>query len=698
MSPATIESDVNPHPWSVVQRTNLWILRFHRVAPMLFWAYIIVLLLPLLSPFRPVTLDELILADSAYAITNGESLVPAAKIWSHVFPAFGVMNHYYPPLQLYALAAAYYLFGLSVIPTGVLHLLLRASTIWVIFLTARARRLSATASTFLAAVWATLAHGEVGRPEDLAILLIVCSVWMVVRSNRSHRLLTTSGVCLGLAFLCHPASIATSSLAFTALALAAPRGMFLRRSLVLTVSMVAVVLLWLPWILTYWATLRGLFLDFPLPDARSHSAINSLHDLGIMAIKGVNEYSSLVPLQSSSLPIITLIFTFAAIVYRRQAASRGDLVAMMLPLAAVLVLVSRVRVHPTYLVWLNVCVIALIILASGRFEVVKSQLSRGERATLFVLLMTISAQLVAAFGRYSLYIVGDAAALSAVGPHPHGTQLAMLPRGENIITNAGYVFYHIRARNPVRWPAGLEGLTPGGVPFKASYDIANSWLVLPYKVEQHPNPGHKCHWNSPTREWFLHHYQLETASMLEGSHINRGLARFSMLPRELYFYRGQERLPSASSFSSALAEARYWLWQQDTTVNATREEARRHPQGFDMVDTETWRLSETRNDRQGYLRRSIAAAQKASSLARDTNEKVRAGCLLARLYCDLGDHSSELRVAASVTRLDRARTEGFLRLRHAARCTQKWRLLQSAESELRHLAGKQERVALRRPS
>ena len=158
-------------------------------------------------------------------------------------------------------------------------------------------------------------------------------------------------------------------------------------------------------------------------------------------------------------------------------------------------------------------------------------------------MIAIGFQLVAHLMLAGLGIMGDIAAVDACGADPHTDLIHRIPPGDKVVTNSAEVFYSVRQRNPVYWPSGLQGETPGRVSFSTSYDDSFRWLVLTRSLAEDDliekaNPGGKFRWDAETLDYFRTHYTLvETSDLTEECDLLRGLSCFSRMPRSLYVYQ-----------------------------------------------------------------------------------------------------------------------------------------------------------------
>jgi len=173
----------------------------------------------------------------------------------------------------------------------------------------------------------------------------------------------------------------------------------------------------------------------------------------------------------------------------------------------------------------------------------KSEFSPNDRRTEFdrsvlaALSLVIVLQLMGhAYGQ-AKQIVGTLIETRVCESTPHAATLAMIPSHEKVITNNGYTFYHIRSKNPIFWPASLEGRTKGGVAFETDYDTSFRWMVLSKPLSEDKNPGRKFKWNSSSYLWFVENFSLHTISTIDDCYQQGRGRRFLKVPDKLYVYR-----------------------------------------------------------------------------------------------------------------------------------------------------------------
>lgn len=513
--------------------------------------YVIAIQLPLLSPYRLVPVDEMQLVDAAYGVSSGHSVVPAGWFWSHTIPETARYFEAFRPLYLYVLAAALRILGMSVISVGFLHFCLRLTASALFFVISRRITQNLFLSIWLSAIWATFAHGPIGRFEDLAIVLLLAVLHLVISAQGSNSKLILAGVFAGMAFLTYPGYLTLLPLLviIIGLPLGAPfqvesRLILIRRTLLFLIAVACTTLLWLFWIIPYWHEFKVHFLEFAVPDALAPSYTKSLADLVRYVVGGF--LTSPFPFHYSLLPVLGLLGTLIVLDSRRNGFSFRTVLAIALPLL-IAALTARVRIHKTYnLIWFITTILVLLPILWGRaFDEQRRFASASLFARVIIGLLTIviGFQLTAHLMLAGLGIVGDIAAVDACGTDPHAQFVNQIPPGDKVVTNSAEIFYSVRQRNPVYWPSGLQGETPGRVPFSTSYDDSFRWLALTRSLPEDNliekyNPGGKFRWDTKTLDYFRTHYALiETSDLTKECNLLRGLSRFSSMPRSLYLYQ-----------------------------------------------------------------------------------------------------------------------------------------------------------------
>lgn len=146
--------------------------------------YVIAIQIPLLSPYRLIPADEMLIVDASYGIASGRSWVPAGDFWSHTVPVSGVFFTYYSPLYHYLQAIAIAAVGLSPVGIGLLHCILRLGSV-MLFWRLSQGGLGLGVRSLLTTVWATIAVAPPGRPEDLALFFSAVRGFL---AGRAHEL------------------------------------------------------------------------------------------------------------------------------------------------------------------------------------------------------------------------------------------------------------------------------------------------------------------------------------------------------------------------------------------------------------------------------------------------------------------------------------------------------------------------------
>lgn len=473
-------------------------------------AYVVAIQLPLLSPYRLVPADEMVLVDAAYGVSSGHSIVPAGWFWSHTIPVTATYFDAFRPLYLYVLAAMLKIFGVSVISVGYLHLCLRLIATAIFFAISRQITQNVIGSAGLSAIWATFAHGPVGRFEDLVVVLLLAALYLLINFRDSYRRLGLAGIFAGLAFLTYPGYLTLVPLAAVAMNFrletlfnAQNRSILSRRAFFFVGTTACTAALWLFWIVPWWHEFKVHFLEFAVPDALAPSYSDSLIDLIDYVVGGF--LTSPFPFHYSLLPLLGLLALLIILDIKHNKLSFQTMVAITLPLSIGL-LTARVRIHKTYnLIYFITTILILLPLLQSRVFTRQhiSGISRLSARAIFCLLMLlISLQLIAHLLLAGLGFVGDIAAVNACGASPHASLINQIPPSEKVITNSAAVFYNVRHQNRVYWPSGLHGETPGGLPFSSSYDDSFRWLVLTRSLTEadlkNANPGGNGQMNSDT--------------------------------------------------------------------------------------------------------------------------------------------------------------------------------------------------------
>ncbi len=519
-----------------------------RLIGLLLVAYIVALQIPLLSPFRVADADEMLLVDASYGMASGDSPVPAGPIWSHVLPETGRYFAAYPPLYLYAQSTALSVLGFSPIAVGLLHVVFRligATLVWLI-----CRKLqSGFVALVFAAIWATFAVGPVGRYEDLALVFVLTATLLVVDGRWIDTKAWLIGLPIGLTLLTYSAPLAVV-VPFGIIALfwfqdhsldKVTLKILAIKYAIIGVTAALIASTWLLWIVPYWAEFKAHFLEFAAPDALTRSYISSLGDFLNYSLFGFR--TSPIPLHYSLLPLIITFIVLLFFDVRRNRPSLPALICFLMP-AVVMFMTANVRIHKTYnMIWFIASLLLLIPVLWHRVFVMRRE---GENAparppVVFVygFGLVLGLQMLATAGMIGLALVGNSAAVSACGTNPHQGLINLIPQGDRVISNNGLVFYSVREQNPVYWPAGLDGITPGGISFTSTYDDSFRWLVTSQPLsDESVDLGGKFAWNEATQAYYRMHYQLVAATVLsESCGLLHGLSRYSEMLNAIYLYQ-----------------------------------------------------------------------------------------------------------------------------------------------------------------
>ena len=506
--------------------------------------YIVVVQLPLISEYRPVIIDEFLIADSSYAMASGETNVPALKAWGHVIPEFGRINFHYPPAYLYLSALAYRILGFSIVSTGVLHAVLRLLSAVCFFLLAKKSGHSTFACVMLTTVWTSFAHGPIGRPEDLAILLLVAGLLLLSGKSRTGFRLALTGMFLGMTILTHPIAV-MAILPCAIIALWMNHHGNIKRVIIelwtLGVVMGIVSLLWLIWIIPYWPEFKTIFIDYVLPDAAGSSYKHSLTQFVREAVSGKWcgwAFPGLIHLyqfQYSLIPIASLVGYI--VVYRMK--NRLDGLVILLTVGLIPFLFARGHYYCYHMTWMSVSLVTLLGLLGTRSIVKNNGWFGGTRPIVPWFLVLMIAVQVMGHATGQAKQVANTIHLNRLGHVlPHASLLTAIPPNEKVILNDGYAFYHIRSKNPVFWPCGLKGLTTSGLPFKADYDPSFRWMILDRPLSEDKNPGLKFAWDLKSWHWFNDNFKLYRISKVDPS-LAKYMRKF---PERLYLYIREARM------------------------------------------------------------------------------------------------------------------------------------------------------------
>jgi hypothetical protein len=519
----------------------------------LIMVYIVAIQIPLLSPYRNGSADEIQIVDASWSVASGRSWVPASPLWSHIIPETGTFFAAYTPLYLYLLAFTLRILGWSLVAVGILHLVLRLAAASLYYSICRKMGNQPVVSIAFTALWATYAVGPVGRYEDLAVLFLLASVYVIVESKHVKRRFFLAGLFLGLTFMTYPGALGMLIPLTILVLFYGGERITDRRTLVslgknmVTVlgTSVIVAATWLFWIVPYWHEFKVHFLDFSLPDAVSPSYWKSMGDFAEY-LAGGTLYSP-VPLHFSFIPILVVLACLIAVDVKQNGFTAKTAIAISL-LLAIALLTPRVRIHKTYnMIWFFTSALTLLPVFSSRI----SYPDRPHGEQRFVMPVMVSGltaivvlQLLGNLGLQGLKMVGDLSRTNACGHDPFSAIFMEIPGGDKVLTNQPYVFFRIRPHNPVFWPGGLAGETPGGIAFSSTYDDSFEWLILgksltDQTILQDRGPGIKFAWDAETLDYFQSNYSLVRSHDIQSCGGDRGLSRFSTQQDALFLYRYQ---------------------------------------------------------------------------------------------------------------------------------------------------------------
>lgn len=495
----------------------------------LIWILVFFLQIDLLLPNRHIPYDEILCADSSSTILRAPYL-PKLRYWSHVVPEFGTINFYYTPLYFYILAIFMRLFGIKPLSAGLLHVLLRLMSTGVVFAAGYQMGIPGWINGLLALVWAILCVGPTGRPDDLALLFITISYYLVVAHEASLLVLALSGVLVGLSFLTYPGTVILLPVIGVLALIRYSWAMALETVIIMGGLGGLISLLWLIWIIPFWHEFKTIFLDFALPDAKAVSRRRSLADTLKWLVRGV--YGSPIPFHYSVLPVSLLMLV--VLVQEMENGILHPLIVLLTVLGLGMYL-SGLRIHRNY----NLLPIIAAIIWSSQVMLANDASEWTSDSPVYLIIGVLAGyQILASISMSVLKLAGTYSWHRKYGLDLHHALIEQIPPGEKVLTNVGHVFYALRARNPVFAPAGLYGTTPGQVAFATQYNDAFRWLVLTEPLTRDDiNPGGKFSWNDATFDFFRGHFKLVHTSSMSDRGKSLGLARFGGFVRTLYLYR-----------------------------------------------------------------------------------------------------------------------------------------------------------------
>jgi hypothetical protein len=140
-------------------------------------------------------------------------------------------------------------------------------------------------------------------------------------------------------------------------------------------------------------------------------------------------------------------------------------------------------------------------------------------------------------------------------------------------------------------------------------------------------------------------------------------------------------------FEESLHQARFWRAQAKVAAKQAMEaNVAALPDAGD-TDDEAWRRGLMSADRKQALRRALASARQASTLARTPAEQSRAAAFRVMVECEAGHHREELRQARALAAIERGSPHALTVLLRAARCNGDEELARSTAATLEAMPG-----------
>jgi hypothetical protein len=477
--------------------------------------YTLVAQLPTLSPYRITRVDDMVITDSSLMLATGQTPVPASQLWGRLLPEIGTINMHYSPLYFYVEAAALRVFGFSLLTTSALHVGLRIAAALIFYALCRRVGLALWASAGLMIVWATFVHSEIGRPEDLTILLSVSALWALLMSSRWNIIL--SGVLSGAAFLCHPVSLflsVPSILAAIWLYIPANR---LRASVIYLAVTAATCALWLFWIVPFFHEFQAVFLGFALPTAAADSYADGLRSWLYFMVVG---YPDSGIWQYSLIPMLVLLLVITAI----TPSTHWKRFLPLLALVALLLLVGRNSARHYMIPLISASVLMMLALAAGQLRLNATR-RRWITSALVGLSMLIAGQIGLHVVREAAYSAGDVLLYNRCGLNLHADVFDAIPEGEAVLTNNPYSFYRLRGEHPVYWPGGVFSDQPSDQRFQSVYDDVR-WLVLEDSVETNTTLRGGRFSDERATDYFVSHFTRVARSTMDDCRDDSGLSSY----------------------------------------------------------------------------------------------------------------------------------------------------------------------------
>ncbi len=202
-----------------------------------------------------------------------------------------------------------------------------------------------------------------------------------------------------------------------------------------------------------------------------------------------------------------------------------------------LLLISRNRTHVYAVGWLVVLLLIGLsfIVSEVRWDV---SCASPRYYLAFLLSGVVVLQSVSLLGLQLIHFTGNTIYQQNCAPSSVLEDIRVnIPVGEKVITSNGLALYSLRENNMVYWPAGLSGVTAGGVPFVARYDDSFKWLITDQPLDGQTNFGAKFSWNANTHQYFSTHFVLLKKIGNQDQCFSKSpLARFSTISLPIYIY------------------------------------------------------------------------------------------------------------------------------------------------------------------
>jgi hypothetical protein len=499
--------------------------------------FTIVLNLTLLQIYRYMPTDEPLIVDTAFSVYFG-SVIPKLDAWSHIFSEAATINFTYPPLYFYSLGFWMKIFGFSPLATGLFHLLVRIVSIIVFYKLLAKIRVAKWIIIIVCVWWASYSPVVffISRPDDLAVLFMLLAVSLCVDlPARSSKPLIVSGTLLGIAFLIYPVALIIGTL-LCILALMRQNHLKFLQAAYLFSSAGLVSSLWLIWIIPYWKEFRSYFLSFVVVDAGTQDYFIEIFRHLSSLITGVGSDFRFL---TSSLPLI-LFLLFIPFFVKKQLKQRKFQIAVFSSIVIGLLLISRNRIHTYAVGWL-----VILMLIGLSFLISEVHLDISSPSLSYCLFLVLpSLVILQSFSLLGLQFLHFTANITYQQNCTYNDLLqeirASIPVREKVITSNGLALYSLREYNVIYWPAGVNGITTGGVPYNARYDDSFKWLITNQLLDEHTDLGAKFSWNADSQRYFLSKFVLvKTIGNLTLCYSKAPLARFSTVSLPIYIYHSE---------------------------------------------------------------------------------------------------------------------------------------------------------------